>query len=99
MRPRYVCAAPEIPTEELKEYVELEQPPMHEPPRYSLRQRRPWLQNADDYVTSQQRRRNPRRVYNMTHRETWGVLPAKEAAKTKYVSAQLTNQRLTNFKI
>ncbi len=79
-------AAPEIPTEELEEYVELEQPPTHEPPRYNLRQRRPWLQNADDYVTPQQKRLNLRRAYNMTLRqamETRGVLPAKDATKQK----------------
>ncbi len=29
-------AEPEIPTEELDEYVELEQPPAHEPPRYAV---------------------------------------------------------------
>ncbi len=49
-------AEPEIPTEELDEYVELEQPPAHEPPRYNLRHRKPWLQDADDYVTPQQKR-------------------------------------------
>ena len=52
-------AEPEIPTEEL-EHVELEQPPGHEPPRYNLRQRKPWLQDADDYVTPQQRAPNVR---------------------------------------
>ncbi len=31
----------EIPTEKLEEYVELEQLPEHQPPRYNLRQRRP----------------------------------------------------------
>ncbi len=39
-------AEPEIPTEELDEYVELEQPPEQEPPRYNLRQRKPWLQEV-----------------------------------------------------
>ncbi len=79
-----VVTAPEIPTEELEEYVELEQSPAHEPLRYNLRQRRPWLKNADDYVTPQQKRPNRRRVYNMTLREameTRGVLPAKDATK------------------
>jgi hypothetical protein len=63
-------AEPEIPTKELEEYVELEQLPAHELPRYNLRQRKPWLKNADDYVAPQQKRRNIRRVYNnMTLRQ------------------------------
>ncbi len=78
-------AAAEIPTEELDEYEKLEQPPVHEPPRYNLRQRKPWLQNADDYVTPQQKRPIVRRVYNnMTLRQAMeirGVLPAKDATK------------------
>ncbi len=74
----------EIPTEELEEHVELEQTPAHEPPRCNLRQRRPWLQNADDYVTPQQKNPNLSRNYNMALREameTRGVLPAKDATK------------------
>ncbi len=48
-------AAPEIPTEELEQYVELEQSHAQEPPRYNLRQRRSWLQNADDFVSLSKR--------------------------------------------
>ncbi len=78
-------AEPEIPTEELDEYVELEQAPEQELPRYNLRQRKPWLQDADDYVTPQQKRPIVRRVYNNTTlrqaMEIRGALPAKDATK------------------
>jgi hypothetical protein len=43
--------APEIPTEKPEEYVELEQSPAQEPPRYNLRQRKPWLQDTLNCVS------------------------------------------------
>jgi hypothetical protein len=58
---------------------------VHEPPRYNLRQRKPWLQDADDHVTPQQKSPIVRRVFNnMTLQQAMeirGVLPAKDATK------------------
>ncbi len=101
-------AEPEIPTEELDEYVELEQAPAHEPLRYNLRQKKPWLQDADDYVTPQQKRPNVRRVYNnMTLKQAMEIreyFRLRMQLSRNYdnwlkkdVFAQSTSQRLTYF--